>query len=291
VNAPDLIEIADPADPRLEIYRNQKDAWLAVQRGMAPDDKAAGLFMAEGVLVVRTLIESGQGVKSVLVSENRVASMTDAFARLSSECPVYVVSREVLTEVVGFDLHRGVLAAGIRPTMPSLESVVASSRTLVVLEGISNHDNMGGLLRSAAALGGLESVGVVLCPRCCDPLYRKAIRVSMGTALRVRWTVATEWPDCLQYIRESGFTTYALALGAGSVELRTISPALKVAIVLGAEGPGLSPEAIEACSQRVKIGIDPGVDSLNVAVAGSIALAHLSSMARHGGNPGRSPSV
>ncbi len=269
----DLIEIDDPADERLVVYRNQKDAWLAVQRGDAPAARSAGLFMAEGELVVRTLIDSPRQVHSVLVAENRVDTMRDVLA--GAGAPVYVVPRPVLAEVVGFDMHRGVLAAGYRGELPPLEEVLGQSRTLVVLEGIANHDNVGGIFRSAAALAGADSVGVVLCPRCCDPLYRKAVRVSMGTALRVRWTVAEEWPGCLDVMRERGFETLAMTPSEGSVDLNEFEPVGKRAVVLGAEGPGLSDAAMERCTQRVRISIDGSVDSLNVAVAGAIALARV----------------
>lgn len=273
MSAPDLIEIDDPADERLSVYRNQKDAWLRVQRGDEPADRSAGLFMAEGELVVRTLIDSPRRVHSVLIATNRLDSMRGALERV--DAPVYVAPRAMVAEVVGFDMHRGVLAAGWRGEPLTLEDVLRQSQTLVVLEAIANHDNLGGIFRSAAALAGAESVGMVLCPQCCDPLYRKAVRVSMGTALRVKWTVAGDWPRDLARIAEAGFETLALTLAGGSVDLWQLKPGGKRAVVLGAEGPGLTGAALERCTQCVRIPIDASVDSLNVSVAGAIALAHL----------------
>lgn len=228
--------------------------------------------MAEGELVVRTLLSSDLGVHSVLVAENRVGPMADVFQGLTA--PVFVASRGVVEKIVGFDMHRGVLAAGYRPPVPTLEQVCSQSRTLIVLEAMANHDNMGSLFRSAAALAGVDAVGFVLCPQCCDPLYRKAVRVSMGTALRVQWTTAENWPGCLDLIRNKGFTSYALTPGEEAADLRTLPRGERCAIVLGAEGPGLTEAAMAECDQRVRIGMDSGVDSLNVAVAGAIALSH-----------------
>ena len=287
MGTPDLIKIDDPGDERVELYRNQKDAWLKVQQGLTPADRERGLFMAEGEVVIRTLIESGREVRSVLVSEHRVETLSGLLSSVPEDVPVYVASRGLLESIVGFDMHRGVLAAGVRWPMPMLEELMADRRTLVVLEDIANHDNIGSVFRSAAALGGLDQVGVVLSPRCCDPLYRKAVRVSMGTVLRVRWTIATDWPECLTGLHHAGWRSLALTPASGATAIEAVTARDKVALVLGAEGPGLTREASQLCSDKVRIPIDPHVDSLNVAVAGAVALSHLPAVSISG--PGGAP--
>ncbi len=275
MGAPDLIKIDDPSDERVDVYRNQKDAWLRVQRGLTPTDHEQGLFMAEGELVVRTLIESGRDVHSVLVSEHRLDALMGLLGEVRRVAPIYVAHRRVLESIVGFDMHRGVLAAGVRWPAPTLDELIADRRTLVVLEDIANHDNVGSVFRSAAALGGLDRVGIVLSPRCCDPLYRKAVRVSMGTVLRVPWTVTPDWPDCLERLAACGWSTLALTPARVAVPIEEVAERDKLALVLGAEGPGLTERALSLCSHKVRISIDERVDSLNVAVAGAVALSHL----------------
>ena len=284
---PGCIRIEDAADERVAVYMNQKDAWLAIQRGQTPSDRAAGLFMAEGELVVRTLVESGHGIHSLLLCEDRLERMGDVIDRVvgrldetGDAVPVYVASRTVVEAIVGFDLHRGVLCAGVRPVMPTLESLFVKKSVLLVLEDLANHDNMGGLFRSLAALAGPGRAGVVLSPRCCDPLYRKALRVSMGCALRVEWAVAADWPGALGQIASAGYEVLAMTPGEDAEELGRLDfvrnmQCQRIALVLGAEGPGLSKGALDASGRRVKIPIDPSVDSLNVGVAGAIALAFL----------------
>jgi tRNA G18 (ribose-2'-O)-methylase SpoU len=271
--APQTIESAD--DPRVWVYRNQKDAWLRAQRGETPADRQAGLFMAEGDLVVRTLIDSGMGIHSVLVTEQRLETMRDAFERLPDDVPVFVGSRAVLESIIGFDLHRGVLAAGRRPAAPALPDLLGSISVLLVLEDLCNHDNLGSLFRSLAALVGPGRGGILLSPRCCDPLYRKALRVSMGATLRVRWAVGEPWPACLDLVRNVGFEVFGMTPAEGAEDLGTMKLPPRLAIVLGAEGPGLTPEALAKCDRTVRIPIDSEIDSLNVSVAGAIVLAQL----------------
>jgi len=270
---PQTIESAD--DPRVLVYRDQKDAWLRAQRGETPADRQAGLFMAEGDLVVRTLIDSDIDIHSVLVTEQRLVTMRDAFERLSDGVPVFVGSRAVLESIIGFDLHRGVLAAGIRPESPDLADLLRSTSVLLVLEDLCNHDNLGSLFRSLAALVGPSKAAVLLSPRCCDPLYRKALRVSMGATLRVPWVVGEPWPDCLGLVRNAGFEILGMTPDEGAEDLGTMKLPPRLAIVLGAEGPGLTPTALASCDRRVRIPIDSAIDSLNVSVAGAIVLAHL----------------
>ena len=267
------IPITDPADPRIADYTGIREAHLREQR-LTIADPAAPTFIAEGELVVRQLIESGLRVRSVLLTPQRLETVADALARLPADTPVYLADRSVMNTIAGFNIHRGILAAGERPASPSLDSLLASSRALVILEDLSNHDNIGGIFRATAALGG-PGVPVLLSPRCCDPLYRKSIRVSMGTALRIPFARLEPWPDALARIRRAGFTLVALTPDPGAVSIDQLPPIPRPALLLGAEGSGLTKEAVSAAGLRVRIPIDPQVDSLNVVVAAGIALQRL----------------
>ncbi|HMN40170.1 MAG TPA: RNA methyltransferase [Phycisphaerales bacterium] len=275
-----LIPINDLSDPRLAPYANMRDAELAQRAD--PLDRAAhgGLFVAEGELVLRRLVASRFAVHSVLTTASRVETLRDDLGGLPAEVPVFVAEQRVLNEIVGFNMHRGVLAIGRRGAGLSLGELCARPGPLVVLEDLVNHDNIGGIFRNAGALGG-KGVGIVLSPRCADPLYRKSVRVSMGCALDVPYSRAEAWPEALHTIAEAGFETLALTPGQGSVPIReAVGTGGKVALVLGGEGPGLTETAMGACSRRVKIPmnkVSESVDSLNVAMAAGIALFCLSS--------------
>ncbi|MEN0020815.1 MAG: RNA methyltransferase [Planctomycetota bacterium] len=266
------VRIEDPADPRVAVYRNQKDAWLAVQRGEDPADKRAGLFMAEGELVVRTLLASRHRIHSVLISDNRLAVMADALAGIAQEVPIYVGSASLLESIVGFAMHRGVLAAGVRPGPTDIDSLLADREVLLIAEDLANHDNVGGVFRSLAAIAGVDRSAVLLSPRCCDPLYRKALRVSMGTVLQVPWAVLEPWPEGLDRVRAAGYRIDALTPAADAVSIDEPVAAGRVALLLGAEGPGLTEAAMAAADRRVRIPIDAAVDSLNAAVSASVAI-------------------
>lgn len=272
---PNIIAVEDLSDPDLEPYRDQKDAWLRVQRDGGTG--LGGLFIAEGEIVARELFASAFRVRSVLITPTRLLSMRDAIERLPAGTPVYVAERSVAEEIVGFDMHRGVLALGERGETPPLASVVGDARCVLVLEGLSNHDNVGSLYRSLSALGPGQSA-VVLGPGCADPFYRKSLRVSMGHVLRVPTAWAADWPGDLDVFGRDGFRTLALtpdpeAPAIESVGLRC--PPDRVALLLGAEGPGLTDASMSAASQRVRIPMNEGVDSLNVGVSAAIALACL----------------
>jgi len=275
-----LERIADADDPRVAVYRNQKDQGLRA-RAEGGIGLPGGLFMAEGELVVRTLLRSRFETVSVLVADNRLLSMADALASLPDGVPVYAASREAVEAVVGFDLHRGVLACGRVGQPMDAASVVRRVSALVVAEELSNHDNLGSIFRSAAALAGPERAGVLLGPRCCDPLYRKCLRVSMGCALLVPFARVEPWPEALLAVRDGGFTLIALTPDAdalpidGAVEGAASSSGFKPALLVGAEGHGLSERALAASDLRVRIPIAPAVDSLNAAVAVAIALHRL----------------
>lgn len=272
---PRIIPISDLEHEGLEPYRNQKDAWLRVQE--AGGTGLGGLFLAEGEIVARELIASRFKIRSVLITPTRLLSMQDAIEGLPEGTPVYLAERGVAEEIVGFDMHRGVLALGERGAEPELEEVAREAQCVLVLEGLSNHDNIGSLYRSLSALGPGRSA-VVLGPRCADPFYRKSLRVSMGHVLRVPTAWAHDWPAGVRRLGAMGFETIAFTPEGGAEPLREMSlrcPPARLALMVGAEGPGLTQEAMEAASKRVRIEMNEGVDSLNVAVSAAIALAAL----------------
>jgi len=284
---PQRIDITDPADPRVDAYRAQKDAWLRASH-REPGDPATpettgtgyggGLFMAEGKLVLQQLVESRYEPESLLVIEARLGTIETELARLGAHTPVYVVSREVMERITGLDMHRGILCAARRGADRTAQEVMDGAEVLVVLEDLSNHDNVGGIFRSAAALAGPDRVGVLLTPRCCDPLYRKAIRVSMGWALRVPFATIDPWPEGMARLHEAGWTTLAMTPGEGSEQIGGLGPIDRPAILIGAEGPGLRAETLCLAARRVKIPIHPAVDSLNAMVSASIAIERLGGM-------------
>lgn len=267
--APAPVRVERLDDPRLADYANLRDAELRARRGDAPD----GVFMAEGELVVRQLLDSACRVRSVLITERRLAAMSTDLARLPRGVPVYLVEQALMNEVVGFNIHRGVLAAGCRPAPPAPLDVVRSARALVVLENLANHDNVGGVFRNIGALIG-RGGAALLSPGCCDPLYRKAIRVSMGQALRVPFARVDDWPGSLTSL---GLTLIALTPRSDAVPIEELAlpSGTKPAFMVGAEGPGLSEAVLALAHHRVRISIGSGVDSLNVAVALGIALNRL----------------
>jgi tRNA G18 (ribose-2'-O)-methylase SpoU len=260
-------------DPRVADYRRIAEADLV---------KARGLFVAEGRLVVKRLIEDGHRFRSVLVNHIAYQSLETALTALAQHAPVYICETTDLAEITGYNIHRGCLALVERPTAPTLAGVLAEvtetrkSRTIVViLEGVTNADNVGGVFRNAAAF---SSDAVLLGPTCCDPLYRKAIRTSMAATLRVPFARIEKWPDDLAQLRDYGFTIAALTPREPSIalgEFSTMLPSARLALLVGTEGLGLTTEAEAAADVRVRIPIAPEVDSLNVAVAVGIALHRL----------------
>jgi tRNA G18 (ribose-2'-O)-methylase SpoU len=259
--------VLDPADPRVADFR---DLTRADRRPDRPGGR--GLVLAEGVPVVRRLLDSPYPMRAVLGVPARVR---DLAADLSTvDAPVYLVDSELLAEVVGFHLNRGVLASADRAPQPALAQLLGSARRLAVLEGVNDHENLGALFRNAAALG---VDAVLLGDRCADPLYRRSVRVSMGHVLRVPFAVLRPWPDGLELLRAAGFTVLALSPKQPSVPLGALDPAglPRTALLLGAEGPGLTDAALAAADLRVRIPMAPGVDSLNVATAAALAFHHL----------------
>ena len=266
----DAVPIDRPDDSRIADYVDLSDPEL---RRRVEEDR--GFFIAEGPVVIRTLLGTSHRVRSVLVTPHQRAALADVLG--SVDAPVYVVAPEVMRHTVGFDLHRGAVAAVDRYALPSLEAVVDGATRIAMLERVNDHENLGALFRNAAAFG---VDAVLLCPQCSDPLYRRSVRVSTGHVLTVPWTRATPWPAAIDRVRELGFTVLALTPGPGAVGIGTVSSAMSkardapIAMLLGAEGPGLSPSALAAASTPVRIPMAEGVDSLNVAVAAAVSFAH-----------------
>lgn len=258
-----VIEVADPADSRLRDYLGLRDPQLR-----RATEASAGLFIAEGELVVRRAVAAGLTLRSVLLAPARVAALTDVVT--STGVPAYAASREVLEAVTGFDVHRGVLAAVERPPPRDPAELLVRSRRIAVIEDVNNHTNLGAVFRSAAALG-LNAV--LLDGRSVDPLYRRTVRVSMGAVLAVPWARLSPWPAALTGVREAGFTLLALTPDPAADDLGRLDlPATeRVAVLLGAEGPGLSAAVLGTADRRVRIPMAAGVDSLNVAAAAAIA--------------------
>jgi tRNA G18 (ribose-2'-O)-methylase SpoU len=249
-----------------------------------------GLFVAEGRLVVRRLLETARfAVQSVLVTPAAVAALGSVLSteRYRDSLPVYVCDQALLNEIAGFNFHRGCLALAKRPldTMPL--DRFAEAQRLLALEGVGNPDNVGGLFRVAAAFGAR---GVILDQRSGDPLYRKAIRTSMGAVLRVPFTQSLAWLDALRWLRRAGMTLVALTPDETATTLQafatSLHPGQPLVLMLGAEEPGLTPAAREAADARVRIPISADVDSLNVVVAAGIALATLPPVSE---DPSRDP--
>ena len=283
--------IHDPNDPRIEPYRNQKDAWLkAAHNPDAPNTDSSQpdkdpLFISEGSLVLEHHIASPYPLHSILIAESKVESHADLLASVPKTIPIYTATRAILDQITGYPIHRGLLAAGHRIPNPPLANLLQSARALVILEDLANHDNLGSVFRSVAALCG-TGVPVLLSPRCCDPLYRKSLRVSMGHALTIPFTQIQEqsdWISTLTTVQVAGFTTLALTPARDALDIEQIAQetaknmlsAPKLALMLGAEGPGLTPESIQAASHKVKIPLASTADSLNISVAAAVALHRL----------------
>lgn len=266
----DPTPIASADDSRLQPYRQLIDP-ASLSR--------AGLFVAEGRFVVRRLIALRRHqLHSMLVTATALEALRDSpgFSRDdAAAADVYVVDQSLMNEVVGFNIHRGCLALAHRPRLQTLDDLVRpASRRALVLEGVNNPDNVGGIFRSAAAFG---VDAVVLGPGCGDPLYRKAIRTSMAATLQVPFCDAGDWPRALETLRTRGFRVLALSTDAGAEPLESVSPTAPdhVAPVVGNEGHGLTEAALNGCDARVRIRMSSAVDSLNVTVATSIAMHHL----------------
>lgn len=256
--------IEDAADERLSDYRDLTD--VALRRVQEP---ASGLYIAESAKVIARALAAGHVPRSVLVQEKWIDDVMRLLAGIDVD--VYLTSAEVAEGLTGYAVHRGALAAMHRPALPAVADVVEGARTIVILEDIVDHTNVGAAFRAAAGLG---ADAVLISERCADPLYRRSVRVSMGTVFQVPWTRLPAWPEAGQLLQDAGVHVAALALSEDAVSLDDFARTRpeRVALMMGAEGDGLSRAALGAADTVVKIAMFGGVDSLNVAAASAVAL-------------------
>jgi tRNA G18 (ribose-2'-O)-methylase SpoU len=262
-----LIEIETADDPRLADYVRLRESSL--RRSL---EAAQGLFIAEGAKVIRRALEAGYRPRSFLLAHRWLADLSDLLAGIP-EIPVYLVSEELAEQVTGFHVHRGALASLYREQRHSVADLLLGSQRLVVAEDIVDHANVGAIARSAAGLGW---DGLLLSPRCADPLYRRSVKVSMGAVLSLPWARLDDWAQAVPLLHQGGFTVAALTLRPDSIALNDFATEVagsgrKVAILLGTEGHGLSPQWTSQADVAVRIPMREGIDSLNVAAAAAVA--------------------
>ncbi|MEV7241255.1 RNA methyltransferase [Streptomyces sp. NPDC093248] len=259
----ELITIEDPDDPRLRDYTGLTDVELRRRR-----EPAEGLFIAEGEKVVRRARDAGYEMRSMLLSAKWIDAMRDVID--DTRAPVYAVTPDLAERVTGYHVHRGALASMQRKPLPTTAELLRNARRVVVMEAVNDHTNIGAIFRSAAALG---MDAVLLSPDCADPLYRRSVKVSMGAVFSVPYARLETWPKGLDPVREAGFALLALTPEAKARTLDEVAPHRmdQVALMLGAEGDGLSAKALAAADERVRIPMAHGVDSLNVGAAAAVA--------------------
>ncbi len=260
-------EITDPADERVGDYLALTD--VALRRRLEPE---RGLYLAESEKVIRRALAAGHRPRSLLMTPRWLTDLGDLVAGAEADgIPVFVAAPAVVEAMTGFHLHRGALASMQRPALAAPAQLLAGARRVVVLEDIVDHTNVGAVFRSAAALG---VDAVLVTPRCADPLYRRSVRVSMGTVFQVPWTRLPEWPSGIGTLRELGFTVTAFALTEDAVSLDELAadPPERLAVVLGTEGDGLSRRTVGDADLAVRTPMAAGVDSLNVAAASAVAM-------------------
>ncbi|HEY6793753.1 MAG TPA: RNA methyltransferase [Kineosporiaceae bacterium] len=263
----DVHRVSDPDDDRLDDYTHLTDVALRSRR-----EPQQGLYLAESEKVIRRALDAGHRPRSMLLSDRWLQPLADLVDRVTAAgAPVFVGSADVLHSLTGFNVHRGAIAAMHRPAPVEVAALVTAARRLVVLEDVVDHTNVGAVFRSAAGIG---ADAVLVSPRCADPLYRRSVRVSMGTVFQVPWARLEPWPAGLRVLREHGFVVAALALAPSAVRLDDLEAALpeRLALVLGTEGDGLSDPALAEADLAVRIPMLGGVDSLNVAAAAAVAL-------------------
>jgi tRNA G18 (ribose-2'-O)-methylase SpoU len=259
-----VLEISDLADPRLVDYAHATDVALKKARGTEH-----GLYLAESLLVFERALRAGHRPRSVLALGGTVDAALDLLGDI--DVPVFVGPGDLLAELTGYVLHRGLIASMHRPALPDPDALLAGARRVVVLEDVADPTNVGAIFRSAGAIG---ADAILVTPRCSDPFYRRSIRVSMGTVLQVPWTRVGGWDDTRALLTRHGFHVAALALTPDAVSLRDVHSAdhERLALVLGAEGDGLTDAAIAASDTVVRIPMKHGIDSLNVAAASAVAM-------------------
>jgi tRNA G18 (ribose-2'-O)-methylase SpoU len=261
------IEITDPADERVRDYFTLTD--VALRTKVEP---ARGLYIAESEKVIRRALGAGHRPRSFLMGQRWLTDLADLVEQAESDTvPVYFAQRGVIEAMTGFHLHRGALASMQRPLLVAPAVLLQNASRVVVLEDIVDHSNVGAVFRSAAALG---VDAVLITPRCADPLYRRAVRVSMGTVFQVPWTRIDTWPGGLRVLQDNGFTVAAFALGDGAISLDDLvaDQPDRLAMIFGTEGDGLSRRAIRGADLVVRIPMAGGVDSLNMAAASAVAI-------------------
>jgi tRNA G18 (ribose-2'-O)-methylase SpoU len=254
------IAISDPSDERVRDFTGLTDVDLRKLR-----EPAEGLFIAEGEKVIRRALKAGLTPRSALMTPRWIDSLSDVLPDL--DCPIYVADEQALATITGYTVHRGALMSLHRPTPRRWDDLISSARRVVILEDLVDHTNVGAIFRNAAALG-VEAVLVT--PACADPLYRRSIKVSMATVFAVPWARIDPWPSSIGLLRELGFHTLAMTPDRGSIALQDVDRELRLAVLVGTEGAGLSAAALEQCDVRVRIPMSPGVDSLNVSAATAI---------------------
>ena len=265
-----IIEISNFSSPELDVYARLTEAQLLNRD--RPED---GLFIAESPIVISRALDAGYQPVSILVERKHIKTQAKEIIVRCGDIPVYTAEFDILTQLTGFQLTRGLLCAMRRPSLPSVESLCGNARRIAILENVVNPTNIGAIFRSAAAL---NMDAVLLTPACSNPLYRRSIRVSMGTVFQIPWTFLSDWPEVsLSQLKQLGFRTAAMALQDDSLSIRDprLTAEDKLAIVLGTEGDGLAPSTIAACDYTVRIPMSHHVDSLNVAAASAVAFWEL----------------
>ena len=269
-----IIEISDFSDPRLDVYARLTEAQL-----LNRFEPAKGMFIAESPKVIDRALNSGCQPVSLLMERKDIDGSAKEIIERCGNIPVFTADRDILCQLTGYQLTRGVLCAMLRPSLHSVEDAISGARRIVILENVQNPTNVGAIFRSAAALG---MDAILLTPGCSNPLYRRSARVSMGTVFQIPWTFIGEqtadWPEKgMEKLRSLGFKTAAMALSDNSVSIDDpqLAKEEKLAIILGSEGDGLTDTTIADCDYTVKIPMYHGVDSLNVAAASAVAFWEL----------------
>ncbi len=257
------IDVVAAADERLADYVRLRD--VSLRRSLEAE---RGLFIAEGEKVVRRAVRAGYAPRSFLVAPRWLEPLADLIDAAGDDVPVYVAEEAVVERLTGFHVHRGALAAFQRRPLPPVEDVLAGGRRVAVLEDLVDHANVGAVLRSAAALG---VDGVLLGPRCADPLYRRSVKVAMGAVFALPWTRVPDWFGTADLLRAAGLTVVALTPAADAVDIGRVDRSGRLAVLLGGEGHGLSERWMRSADVRARIPMAPGVDSLNVAAAAAVA--------------------
>ena len=265
-----IVEITDFSDPALDVYARLTEAQL-----LNRFEPAKGMFIAESPKVIHRALDGGCEPVSLLMERKDIDGSAREILARCPDIPVFTADEEVLCNLTGYHLTRGVLCAMRRPKLPTMEEICREASRVVVLENVQNPTNVGAIFRSAAALG---MDAVLLTPGCSNPLYRRSARVSMGTVFQIPWAYTGDWPEAgMRQLKELGFKTAALALSDNSVSIDdpNLMAEERIALLLGSEGDGLTDTTIASCDYTVKIPMYHGVDSLNVAAASAVAFWQL----------------